>query len=175
VAGTETGRWSSKESPWQTGTNLQNITKDLRAMFIPDRGRTMFYADLQAAESRATAYLSGDQNYIDAVESSDLHTEVAKMVWPNMGWTEDQEQNRALAEQPYFGNFSYRDVCKRAGHGTNYGASANTVARHTKIKVAHATRFQLLYFGGIVPLTSLERWHKQDKRGGFDELTEMGS
>ena len=77
VAGTETGRWSSSESPWRTGTNLQNITKDLRAMFIPDRGRTMFYADLQAAESRATAYLSGDEGYINAVESSDLHTEVA--------------------------------------------------------------------------------------------------
>ena len=28
VAGTETGRWSSSESPWGTGTNLQNITKD---------------------------------------------------------------------------------------------------------------------------------------------------
>ena len=174
VAGTETGRWSSSESPWRTGTNLQNITKDLRAMFIPDRGRTMFYADLQAAESRATAYLSGDDGYINAVESSDLHTEVAKMVWPNMGWTEDNAQNRTLAERPYYGNFSYRDVCKRAGHGTNYGASANTVARHTKIKVAHATRFQLLYFGGVVPLASLERWHKQDKKGGFDELMELG-
>ena len=174
VAGTETGRWSSSESPWRTGTNLQNITKDLRAMFIPDRGRTMFYADLQAAESRATAYLSGDEGYINAVESSDLHTEVAKMVWPNMGWTEDNAQNRTLAERPYYGNFSYRDVCKRAGHGTNYGASANTVARHTKIKVAHATRFQLLYFGGVVPLASLERWHKQDKKGGFDELMELG-
>jgi DNA polymerase I-like protein with 3'-5' exonuclease and polymerase domains len=134
----------------------------------------MFYADLQAAESRATAYLSGDEGYINAVESSDLHTEVAKMVWPNMGWTEDNVQNRTLAERPYYGNFSYRDVCKRAGHGTNYGASANTVARHTKIKVAHATRFQLLYFGGIIPLASLERWHKQDKKGGFDELMELG-
>ena len=174
VSGTQTGRWSSSKSPWKTGTNLQNITKDMRAIFIPDRGRTMFYADLQAAESRATAYLSGDENYIHAVESSDLHTEVAKMVWPNMGWTEDNAQNRQLAETPYYGNFSYRDVCKRAGHGTNYGASANTVARHTKIKVAHATRFQLLYFGGIIPLASLERWYKQDKKGGFDELIELG-
>jgi hypothetical protein len=86
------------------------------------------------------------KDYINAVESSDLHTEVAKMVWPNMGWTEDQEQNRALAEQPYFGNFSYRDVCKRAGHGTNYGASANTVARHTKIKVAQATAISNVIF-----------------------------
>ena len=42
VAGTETGRWSSSESPWGTGTNLQNITKDLRSVFIPDEGKIMF-------------------------------------------------------------------------------------------------------------------------------------
>jgi len=174
VAGTQTGRWSSKESPWGTGTNLQNITKDLRAIFIPDRGRIMFYADLQAAESRATAYLSGDEGYINAAESSDLHTEVAKMVWPNLGWSEDQEQNRELAEQPYFGNYTYRDVCKRAGHGTNYGASHTTVSRNIKIKGSQAKRFQLLYYGGVEPLNNLNRWHKQDKRGGFEELIEMG-
>jgi len=174
VAGTQTGRWSSKESPWKTGTNLQNITKDLRAIFIPDRGRIMFFADLQAAESRATAYLSGDEGYINAAESSDLHTEVAKMVWPNLGWSEDQEQNRELAEQPYFGNYTYRDVCKRAGHGTNYGASHTTVSRNIKIKGSQAKRFQLLYYGGVEPLNNLNRWHKQDKRGGFEELIEMG-
>ena len=140
VAGTQTGRWSSKESPWGTGTNLQNITKDLRAIFIPDRGRIMFYADLQAAESRATAYLSGDEGYINAVESSDLHTEVARMVWPNLGWSEDQEQNRELAEKPYFGNYTYRDVCKRAGHGTNYGASHTTVSRLSLIHISEPTR-----------------------------------
>ena len=119
VAGTETGRWSSSESPWRTGTNLQNVTKDLRAVFIPDTGQKMFYADLEQAESRAVAYLAGDQNYIDVCESTDLHTEVVKMVWPNMGWSGDPKQDRALADKPYYLHHSYRDICKRAGHGTN--------------------------------------------------------
>ena len=174
MAGTETGRWSSSESPWRTGTNLQNVTKDLRAVFIPDTGQKMFYADLEQAESRAVAYLAGDQNYIDVCESTDLHTEVVKMVWPNMGWSGDPKQDRALADKPYYLHHSYRDICKRAGHGTNYGVTAHSLARQIKIKVSQATRFQLLYFGGMVSLESVERWHKQDIKGGFRELIDQG-
>jgi len=174
VAGTETGRWSSSEAPWGTGTNLQNITKDLREIFIPDDGMTMFYADLEQAESRVVAYLTGDQGYIDACESGDLHTTVVKMVWKNMGWSGDPVQERKLAENPYYLQFSFRDMCKRAGHGTNYGLSATSLARHLKIKVAHATRFQLLYYGGVVSLDSVNRWHQQDPKAGFDELLAYG-
>ena len=174
VAGTETGRWSSSESPWRTGTNLQNVTKELRAVFIPDDGMVMFYADLEQAESRVTAYVAGDEGYINACESTDLHTEVVKMVWPNLGWSDDPSQNRELADKPYYLHFTYRDMCKRAGHGTNYGMTAHALAKHLKIKVSHATRFQLLYYGGVVPLGSLERWHKQDREGGFQELIDTG-
>ena len=173
VAGTETGRWSSSESPWRTGTNLQNVTKDLRAVFIPDTGQKMFYADLEQAESRAVAYLAGDENYINVCESTDLHTEVVKMIWPNMGWSGDPKQDRALADRPYYLHHSYRDICKRAGHGTNYGVTAHSLARQIKIKVSQATRFQLLYFGGVISLESLERWHKQDSKGGFKELIDQ--
>jgi len=174
VAGTETGRWSSRESPWRTGTNLQNITKDLRAVFIPDDGMKMFYVDLEQAESRAVAYLANDENYINVCESTDLHTEVVKMIWPNLGWSGDPVQDRALADKPYYLHHSYRDICKRAGHGTNYGVSAHSLGRQIKIKVSHATRFQLLYYGGVVPWLSLERWHKQDNKGGFKELLDHG-
>ena len=170
VAGTKTGRWSSKESPWGTGTNLQNITKDMREMFIPDKGMTMFYADLEQAESRVTAYISGDEGYINACETSDLHTEVVKMIWPNMGWSGDPEQDRSLANKPYFNQHSYRDICKRAGHGTNYGVSPHSLAKQIKIKLSQAIKFQLLYFGGVIQLDKVEKWHKQDKEGGFKEL-----
>jgi len=174
VAGTETGRWSSRESPWRTGTNLQNITKDLREVFIPDTGKQMFYADLEQAESRAVAYLAADENYISVCESTDLHTEVVKMVWPNMGWTNDPKQDRAIADRNYYLHHSYRDICKRAGHGTNYGVSPHSLARQIKIKVSQATRFQLLYFGGVISSVSLERWHKQDPIGGYQELLDIG-
>jgi len=175
VAGTKTGRWSSKESPWGTGTNLQNITKDMREMFIPDDGMKMFYADLEQAESRVTAYVSGDEGYINACETSDLHTEVVKMIWPNLGWSGDPEQDRALADMPYYHQYSYRDICKRAGHGTNYGVSPHSLGRQIKIKISQATKFQLLYFGGVIQLDKVEKWHKQDKEGGFKELLDNGN
>ena len=69
VAGTETGRWSSSQSAFWTGTNLQNITGELREIFIADPGHKLFYADLDQAESRVVAYLSGDDAYINACES----------------------------------------------------------------------------------------------------------
>ena len=175
VAGTKTGRWSSKESPWNTGTNLQNITKDMREMFVPDDGMTMFYADLEQAESRVTAYVSGDEGYINACETSDLHTEVVKMIWPNLGWSGDPEQDRELANTPYYHQYSYRDICKKAGHGTNYGVSPHSLGRQIKIKISQATKFQLLYFGGVIQLDKVEKWHKQDKEGGFKELMDKGN
>jgi len=91
-----------------------------------------------------------------------------------MGWSGDPKQERQLAESPYYLHFSYRDMCKRAGHGTNYGLSAASLGRHLQIKVAHATRFQLLYYGGIVQKESVERWHKQNPDAGFDELLLKG-
>jgi len=165
VAGTETGRWSSRGSPFSTGTNMQNITEELRNIFIPDKGYTMFYADLEQAESRAVAYLSGDEAYIKACESNDLHTTVSKMVWPDLGWTGDPDEDKLIAKQPYYRHFSYRDLAKRAGHGTNYVLTARSLANHMKIEQKYGIRFQLLYYGGMELETSLMRW-------GFSDILE---
>ena len=60
IGGTESGRWSSKKNCFWRGTNFQNITHDLREIFIPDEGYVMFYADLKAAESEVVAHLAED-------------------------------------------------------------------------------------------------------------------
>jgi DNA polymerase I-like protein with 3'-5' exonuclease and polymerase domains len=174
IGGTETWRFSSSQSPIYSGINFQNVTERLRHCFVADPGYKYFYADLEQAESRVVAYLSADGNYIHACESGDLHTSVVRMVWPDFGWTGNADEDRAIADQPYFGQFSYRDVCKRAGHGTNYGLRPTSLARHLKIKVREAARFQLQYYGGNVPYHSLEGWHKQDRAGGYDKFIEEG-
>jgi len=174
VAGTETGRWSSSQDVFREGTNLQNMTDELRVIVVPDEGQKLFYADLEQAESRVVAYLSGDQNYIDSCEAGDLHTYVAKMIWPQFAWTGVLKEDRKLAESPYFGQFSYRDICKRAGHGTNYGLMATSLGRHLKIPVRTATKFQLDYYGGSVKEKSLYRWHQLDPLVGFDKMIENG-
>lgn len=144
IAGTETGRWSSSKHIFDQGMNFQNITKDLRAMFIPDDGYLFIYPDLEQAESRGVAYLSGDESYINACEGGDLHTTVARMVWPERPWDKEGVEldwptekradgwyrfkngqwddkptawDRLVAECNYYRQFSYRDLAKRGGHG----------------------------------------------------------
>ena len=174
VAGTETGRWSSSQSAFWNGTNMQNVTAELREIFIADEGYKLFYADLDQAESRVVAYITGDKGYINACESGDLHTTVVKMVWPDLPWTGDPVADRAIADRKYYLHFSYRDMCKRAGHGTNYGLQAHSLQRHLKIELRYAYRFQLMYYGGAIGYTTLARYHKQDSGAGFDRMIEEG-
>jgi len=172
-AGTKTWRWSSSGSPFYSGGNLQNITKDLRHMFIPDPGYTMFYADLSNAEGRTVGYLAGDDNYIRAAESHDMHTITCSLVWADLPWTGDDKADRAIADQKYL-QHTYRDIAKRAGHGTNYLLSPHSLARHTKTKLRDATKFQLKYFGGEIKLVTLKRWEKQSRDGEFLKLINGG-
>lgn len=150
VAGTDTGRWSSNKNAWGSGTNTQNITDSMRRMFIADPGMKMCYMDLAQAESRLVGLLAflrtGEHNYLDACESGDLHTEVAKMVWPTLAWTGDQKKDRKIADQIFYREFSYRDMSKRGGHATNYYGKAQTVAGHLKVSTPLIKAFQDDYF-----------------------------
>jgi DNA polymerase-1 len=163
IAGTETGRWSSSKHIFDQGMNFQNITKELRAMFIPDEGHVFVYPDLEQAESRGVAYLSGDQAYIDACEGGDLHTTVCRMVWPDLPWTGDLAQDKELCSKTqYYRQYSYRDMAKRGGHGTNYYGQAKSMARNLKVdeKVMH--RFMAMYYGGTIYTKSLKTWGYED-------------
>lgn len=174
VAGTETWRWSSSESSLREGGNLQNVTERLRKIVVPDPGYKMFYADLDQAESVVVAYVSGDEGYINACNSGDLHTSVCKMLWPHLEWTGDKKADRALADTPYLFHFSYRDLAKRAGHGTNYGLSPKSLQNKLGLKLRDAWRFYLSYLGGVIEYENLERWHEQDSTAGFDKMIEAG-
>jgi DNA polymerase-1 len=165
VAGTETGRWSSSENAFGTGTNLQNITGKLREIFIADPGCKIGYFDLDQAESRVVAYISDDENYIKACESGDLHTTVTEMVWPDLFLSKaglpldlSLEAKREIAETPFYMHWSYRDMAKRGGHGTNYYGKPNTIALHLKLPKIVIERFQPAYFASF---PGLSRWHNR--------------
>ncbi len=110
LAGTDTFRLSSQEHPLRIGSNAQNLPKHARRIFVADPGYLFFQADQQGAEARYVAYKTGDENYINAVESGDSHTMVASMVF---GF----EPIRELAEREYYRGKSYRDVTKSGAHG----------------------------------------------------------
>lgn len=160
IAGTSTGRFSSNFSDFGTGTNLQNIEDAIRSIFIADRGYKFAYIDLEQAESRLVGAIEwnllNDATYLDACESGDLHTAVCKLVWPTLGWTGDPRGDRAIAEQPFYRQHSYRHMAKVLGHGTNYRGTPVTMAKHTKIDVSVIKQFQTKYFAGF---PAHLRWH----------------
>jgi len=151
VAGTETFRLSSSEHPFRIGSNLQNIPKDARTCFVADPGYVLFYSDQQGAEARIVAYLSGDENYIAAVEGGDSHTMVASMVF---GFAPERE----LAERLYYRDFSYRDITKRGAHGSNYYGKPYTLAQQMKVETEVAEAFQAQYFRRFPGISDWHGW-----------------
>lgn len=166
VAATETGRWSSSTNAFGTGANLQNFPDRLRVIFIPDEGRKLAYCDLEQAESWIVGIrawlVSGSDNYLRAIQSGDLHTTVARMVWPGLAWTGDIKQDRDVAEQLFYRDFSYRDLSKRGGHGTNYFGTPPTMAKHLKVEVHIMREFQAEYFRAFPEIggPNGNTWHR---------------
>jgi DNA polymerase I-like protein with 3'-5' exonuclease and polymerase domains len=158
IGGTNSWRWSSSKHPYRHSQNAQNIAPELRHIFVADPGRVFLYTDLQGAESRVVAYMSGDANYIKAVESGDVHTTVCKMVWPELPWTGTKDGDRAVADTEYWNGKSYRDIAKMCGHASNYNATPFTIARQGKIPVAVAEEFQRKYFRAFPGIRKWQQW-----------------
>lgn len=164
VVGTESGRWSSSKSAFGRGTNLQNITPTMRRMFCADDGYRLVSTDLEQAEARVVAALvwqtTGDRTYLDACLSADLHTQVCMMAWPELEWKDDDAQaNRKLADLPYpeIPSYTYRDVAKRIGHGSNYGGTPFGIAAAVGMPANIVEEFQRRYLRAF---PAIAEWHK---------------
>jgi DNA polymerase I len=162
IAGTTTGRFSSSLNDFGSGGNLQNIEERLRRIFVADPGMKFANIDLEQADSRNIGALCynvfRDATYLDACESGDLHTTVARMSRPDLPWTGNLRLDRDVAEQPYYRHHSLRHVCKVLGHGTNYLGSPFEMAKHTKIEQGIIKDFQTLYFGTFPAIQKLHEW-----------------
>lgn len=154
IAGTKTGRFSSYASGDDTAANMQNLDPIVRPMFCSDKGMKLFYIDLEQAESRLVGAkiwdLFLDGKYLDACEHGDLHTTVAKMVWPHI-------QNRDDADTLYYRNFSHRFMCKRLGHGLSYYGQPPNMSRETRIPETIISAFKDRFFAEF---PGIPEWHK---------------
>ena len=172
IAGTNTGRLSSALSDFGTGTNLQNIERRLRRVFIAKPGYKFANIDLEQADARNVgallinffykhpAYAAGCSAYLDACESGDLHTAVCRMAWTELPWNGDQKHDRAIADGKAYRDLSYRDLAKKLGHGTNYYGQPATMARHTKVDRAAIELFQRRYFEAF---PHIRYWHDRTR------------
>jgi len=179
IAGTNTGRLSSSMSDYGTGTNLQNVDRDLRECFIADPGYLYLNIDLEQADSRNVGAICWNLflqshgpefagAYLDACESGDLHTTVCRMAWTNLAWSEDQSGWRDIADQVAYRAMSYRDLAKRLGHGTNYFGQPPTMAKHTKVDRPAVEEFQRNYFKAFPCIKAWHDWVIQEiKQVGY--------
>ncbi len=175
IAGTNTGRLSSSISEFGTGTNLQNVDRSLRTIFIPDRGMKFINVDLEQGDSRnmgammyALFYESHGAafagSYLDACESADLHTTVARMCWTELEWGDDPKNWRKVADQHFYRQDSYRQTAKRLGHGTNYLGQPFQMAMHSKMPVKIIEAFQASYFAAFPVIKVYHDWIAEQLR-----------
>lgn len=152
IAGTETGRPSSSANAFGTGGNDQNIAPGLRFVFTSDPGWKLCVIDLEQVEARDVGFFCGclfdDWRFLDACEGGDLHTANSRLIWPERAWTGDLAQDRKLADEQFYREFSFRDMSKRGGHLSNYMGTAWTMARSLKIPAKLADDFQARYCRG---------------------------
>jgi DNA polymerase-1 len=175
IAGTKTGRLASSMADFGDGTNLQNIDKRIRKIFIADPGYKLCNIDLEQADARNIGAQvwnlfpelmskNRGQNFLDACESGDLHTTVAMMVWPDFPWEFDlskphaRAHNREIADQPFYREKSYRDACKTLGHGSNFNGQPPQMSKHTKIDQHIIAEFQNSYFGAFPEVKRRIEW-----------------
>lgn len=179
IAGTNTGRFASAISDFGTGTNLQNIDRELRSIFVADPGYKFLNLDLEQADARNVGAICWNHfitthgeafagTYLDACESGDLHTTVCRMAWGYLEWRDDPSNHRRVADQVAYRALSYRDLAKKLGHGTNYYGLPPTMARHTKVDRPLIEDFQRNYFKAYPAIGAFDKhdqntdhWHNR--------------
>lgn len=168
IAGTKTGRLASAMADFSDGGNLQNIDKRIRKIFIADPGFKLCNVDLEQADARNIGAMVWERfpelmqrntmNYLDACESGDLHTFVAKMSWQELPWPGNPKEDRELADQPYYREKSVRDLSKILGHGTNFNGQPGAMSMHTKTETSVISSFQDRYFSAFPELKKRIEW-----------------
>jgi len=174
IAGTNTGRLNSSYSDMGTGTNLQNVGRRLRRVFVAPKGKKLCNVDLEQADSRnvgATCWnrfvdSHGEEfagSYLDACESGDLHTQVTRMARPELDWPDSPDDWRGFAEEPLeiFRGKGYRDLSKNLGHGSNYLLSdQGALLKIPGLTLQSVREFRARYFGAF---PCIPEWHKAVK------------
>ncbi|KKK73544.1 hypothetical protein LCGC14_2892770, partial [marine sediment metagenome] len=160
VGGTESFRFSSSGTHTGRGTNLQNIDKRLRHVFIPDPGFTMVQMDQERAESMVVAYVSRDGAYIEAHLKGNTHVTVARLLWPDEEWNGQDVHDRALAAHSLAANKIGRHtmyyLAKRCQHGLNYLLTPHGMARELGLTVKESERVYTAYFEAF---PGIKEWH----------------
>lgn len=115
--GTDTGRLASREHHFWCGLQIQNIPRDksVKSTIVADEGFRFGEIDLSQAESRDTAYISGDKALIEALSSGrDFHSLNASAFF-GVPYDDIYDDTKGKTKDK-----KLRDLAKRVNHGANY-------------------------------------------------------
>ena len=168
--GTDSSRLASREHHFWNGINIQNIPRgpSVKRTFKADRGFLFAEVDLEQAESRDTAYISGDERLIQNVEHSpDFHCANASAFF---GIPFEELFDVATGEKL---NKAIRDLAKNVNHGANYNMGwyvlVNTMGEENILKARNLLGLPRLWSLQKIAEHLLEQFHNTypDIKGVF--------
>lgn len=115
--GTDTSRLASREHHFWCGLQIQNIPvgKTVKQTIVADEGFFIGECDLEQAETRDTAYITGDPNLLKAVNSTrDFHSHNVEAFFGIPYETVYDDKLKKVLQKPI------RNIGKRVNHGANY-------------------------------------------------------
>lgn len=161
ICGTSTYRFASSKNAFGTGLNCQNIPKggetedggldlpNVRNLFIPDQGCTMFDIDLDSADLRIVTWESDCKWMKDHFANNRKpYIEVMREYYHNNTMTKNSHPRE-------YGMF--KALC----HGTNYLGTADGIAPRIGLLVHECERIQKWYFQ-LAP--EIKRWQEEIKK-----------
>lgn len=138
----------SSTSPSVAGRSLKDIKlPNVRKLFVPDTGKILVDCDLSGADAQVVAWEAEDEDLKTAFRAGlNVHNHNGTAMWGD-----------AYAPNKKLRHHTMRDELKRAVHGTNYGASARTLAITLGWSIAQATEFQRRWLKELHP--GIGEWH----------------
>lgn len=181
--GTDSFRLSTYENAFGSGMNMQNIPSDkskaigkserryraegmelklpnLRELFLPDEGKTIFDADLDRADLQVVVWETDDLLLKAALRSGvDIHLLNACI----LSGAEPPPLEELVETHERYAHWRsryklLREFAKVFCHGTNYGGSARTMASHCGVLVHEAEKAQRIWFGAH---PGIKAWHRR--------------
>ena len=161
ICGTETYRFASSKNAFGTGLNCQNIPKggeveddglelpNVRKIFIPDPGHTMFDIDLDSADLRIVTWESDCKWMKENFKAGRKpYIEVMKEYYHDQTMTKNSHPREYAM---------FKSLC----HGTNYLGTADGIAPRIGLNVLETERIQKWYFG-LCP--EIQKWQEDIKK-----------
>jgi len=152
VIGTKHGRFSTHQSIFAEGINIQTPPSEVRIYMLVDEGYYFVNIDLNQAENRIVAYISPDMNMIHAFEHGvDIHAQTGALI---SGLPIDEvikQYKEDIFSSLGDGIHTWRFWGKKCNHAFNYGEGPIRFATDAEISVTDAkflrNRYHSIYPG----------------------------